>query len=103
MHSTFSFSDHRCVALDHAWYLLALVRVNQEYNLVMTHYLAPYGLDSLPHPRDKARSLRKNHRYEDVGDYTPAARLTQPLIRRASGTTPQRWPPRHSGFPHNRA
>src|SRR5690606_22788542 len=34
---TTRFFDRACVTLDHAWYLLTLIRVNHKNDFVMTH------------------------------------------------------------------
>ena len=51
--------DHAAVALDHGRDLLALVRVDQEHDFVMTHVCAPFGYATRRQKHGAARSC--NH------------------------------------------
>jgi hypothetical protein len=43
MHRAATDGDDAAVTLDHGGYLLALIRMDQENDLVMPHLVTPYG------------------------------------------------------------
>src|SRR6185437_522312 len=96
MHLAAVCLDQRFVALDHGWHLLALVRMDQEHDFIMTHGISsrvspqsmPRRAASRPETGGEARVFDRTNRRRKRRDCKGDAAAKQP-----SRATDECWAP----------